>query len=106
MENKKSRSNALGVALGSVVAGAAIGVAATMLYDKRNQQKIKRVIGDVSQKASKISQQVRKKMDEYGKNLSKSVDKAEDDVSGIKKEVELETQKIIREENRQNSQNN
>jgi len=62
------------VAVGSAIAGAALGAAAVYLSDKKNQEKIKKTIDEVSDEAVKIGKNIRKKAEEY-KIISKKDEK-------------------------------
>jgi len=69
-KNKKSFGEA--VAVGSALAGAALGAAAVFLSDKKNQEKIKKTVDDVSEEAVKIGKTVKKKVEEMTKNSKKA----------------------------------
>lgn len=74
MHKKKKQSMGEAVAVGSAIAGAALGAAAVYLSDKKNQEKIKKTIDEVSDEAVKIGKNIRKKAEEY-KIISKKDEK-------------------------------
>lgn len=69
----KKKNNSLGgvLAAGSALAGAALGAAAVMLSDKKNQEKIKKTIDDISHEAVVIGKNIKKKADEFTKATKK-----------------------------------
>lgn len=73
--NKKKSSIGEALVVGSAIAGAALGAAAVFLSDKKNQEKIKKTVDDVSDEAIKIGKNVKKKVDEITKNTKKEVKK-------------------------------
>lgn len=68
---KKNKSFGEVIAVGSALAGAALGAAAVLLSDKKNQDKIKKTVDDISSEAVKIGKSVKKKVDEFS-NLGAS----------------------------------
>lgn len=72
MAQKKVTTFAEVVAAGAAITGAALGAAAVALSDKKNQQKVKKVINNISDQASEFGKSLKKKVDEYtNKNDSK-----------------------------------
>lgn len=69
---KKNKSFGDVVAVGSALAGAALGAAAVMLSDKKNQEKIKKTIDGISHDAVVIGKKIKKKADEFAKKTEKS----------------------------------
>jgi len=65
---KKNKSLGEAIAIGSAIAGAALGAAAVLLSDKKNQDKIKKTIDNVSKEASEIRINVKRKIDEITNN--------------------------------------
>ena len=68
---KKNKSFGQAVAAGSALAGAALGAAAVILSDKKNQAKIKKTVDDISHEAIVIGKRIKKKADEFTKNSKK-----------------------------------
>lgn len=62
-KNKKTIGEA--VVVGATLAGAALGAAAVMLSDKKNQKKIKKTVDDISNEAVKLSKTVKNKVEKY-----------------------------------------
>lgn len=65
---KKKKSFGEAVAVGSAIAGAALGAAAVYLSDKRNQEKLKKTIDEVTDETVKIGKNIKKKAEELRKN--------------------------------------
>lgn len=61
---KKNKSLGEAVAVGSALAGAALGAAAVLLSDKKNQEKLKKSIDEFSEEAVALGKSVKKKVDE------------------------------------------
>ncbi|MDO8269091.1 MAG: hypothetical protein Q7T54_00265 [Candidatus Levybacteria bacterium] len=93
--NKKNKSFGEAIAVGSALAGAALGAAAVLLSDKKNQDKIKKTVDDLSDEAVKIGKSVKKKVEEFtnteAKPAKKEVKKA---VKIVKKAVDPTPAKI------------
>lgn len=68
---KKNKSFGQAVAAGSALAGAALGAAAVILSDKKNQAKIKKTVDDISHEAVVIGKKIKKKADEFNKKNKK-----------------------------------
>lgn len=64
---KKNKSFGEAVAVGSALAGAALGAAAVVLSDKKNQQKLKKTIDGLSHDAVQLGRDIKKKADEFRK---------------------------------------
>lgn len=86
MKNK-NKSFEKAVAVGSALAGAALGAAAIILSDKKNQEKIKKTIGEISHDAVEIGKNMKKKTDEFTKNTNKSKKKTEKTVKRVVKKT-------------------
>lgn len=86
MLKKKNKSIGEVVAVGSAIAGAALGAAAVMLSDEKNQKKIKKTIDGISQDAVALGKNIKKRADEF-KNSAKKEEK------DIKKAVKKATKK-------------
>ncbi len=71
MGKKKKQTVGEAVAVGSAIAGAALGAAAVYLSNKKNQEKIKKTIDEVSDEAVKIGMTVKKKVEEFAGSQSK-----------------------------------
>lgn len=69
---KKNTSFGEAIAIGAALTGAALGAAAVMLSDKKNQEKIKKTVDDLSDEAVKIGKSVKSKVDEFAKTRSTS----------------------------------
>ncbi len=71
------KKNTLGeaVVVGATLAGAALGAAAVMLSDKKNQKKIKKTVDDISSDAVELGKTVKKKVEEYVGTASKKSEK-------------------------------
>jgi len=69
---KKNKSIGQAVAVGSALAGAALGAAAVILSDKKNQEKIKKTIDEISHDAVKMGKNIKRKADEFTKNTTKN----------------------------------
>lgn len=74
---KKKQSIGQAIALGSAAAGAVLGAAAVLLSDKKNQEKIKKVVDEISSEAVKFGKSVKNKTQEYTKSTEKEEKKAE-----------------------------
>lgn len=74
---KNTKSFGGAVAAGSALAGAALGAAAVVLSDKKNQQKIKRTIDDISHDAVQLGKDIKKKADTFRKGTKKVEKKVE-----------------------------
>lgn len=72
MGKKKKQSVGEAVAVGSAIAGAALGAAAVYLSNKKNQEKIKKTIDEVSDEAVKIGMTVKKKVEEFAGSQGKA----------------------------------
>lgn len=90
-KNKKSLGEA--VAVGSALAGAALGAAAVLLSDKKNQEKIKKTIDEFSRDASKLGKTVKKKVEEF-KKTTKNERKAVKKIKVVKKTAPKSSGKI------------
>ena len=64
---KKNTSFGGAVAAGTALAGAALGAAAVMFSDKKNQEKIKKTIDELTNEAVVIGKNIKKKADEFAK---------------------------------------
>lgn len=76
---KKKRSIGEAVAVGSALAGAALGAAAVILSDKKNQKKIKKTIDGISHDAVVLGKNIKKRAVEFkttAKKNEKTVSKA------------------------------
>ncbi len=62
---KKNTSFGEAIAIGAALTGAALGAAAVVLSDKKNQAKIKKTVDDLSDEAVKIGKSVKSKVDEF-----------------------------------------
>ena len=71
MGKKKNQSVGDAVAVGTAIAGAALGAAAIYLSNKKNQEKIKKTIDEVSDEAVKIGRTVKKKVEEFAGSKEK-----------------------------------
>lgn len=78
---KKNKSFGGAVAVGTAIAGAALGAAAVVLSDKRNQKKIKKTIDEISHDAQEFGRNIKKKADEFTKNANKNEKKAKKTVA-------------------------
>jgi len=91
-KNKKSLGEA--VAVGSALAGAALGAAAVLLSDKKNQEKIKKTIDEFSRDASKLGKTVKEKVEEFKKASKKEEKKPVKKIKVVKKTAPKSTGKI------------
>lgn len=62
---KKKKTIGEAVVVGATIAGAALGAAAVMLSDKKNQKKIKKTVDEISKEALELGKNVKKKVEEY-----------------------------------------
>lgn len=62
---KRKKTIGEAVVVGATLAGAALGAAAVMLSDKKNQKKIKKTVDDLSNEAVELGKTVKKKVEEY-----------------------------------------
>lgn len=85
---KKKKSFGEAVAVGSAIAGAALGAAAVYLSDKKNQEKLKKTIDEVTEETVKIGKSIKKKADELSKNAQKEEKKVVKKVSEMNKPVQ------------------
>jgi len=69
---KKNKSFGGVVAAGTALAGAALGAAAVMFSDKKNQEKIKKTVNEVSCDAVKIGKTLKQKAEDFTKKTIKS----------------------------------
>lgn len=92
----KKKNKTLGEALvvGSAIAGAALGAAAVFLSDKKNQDKIKKTVDEVSDEAVKIGKSVKKKVEELTNSKPEIVKKATTVKKVVKKEVPKSAEKV------------
>ncbi|OIP57723.1 MAG: hypothetical protein COX79_00725 [Candidatus Levybacteria bacterium CG_4_10_14_0_2_um_filter_36_16] len=72
---KKNKSLGGVIAAGSALAGAALGAAAVILSDKKNQEKIKKTVDDISREAVVIGKNIKKKAEEFTKTPVSPVSK-------------------------------
>lgn len=72
--NMKKKKKSFGgiVAAGTALAGAALGVTAAILSSKKNQDKIKKTVDEVSHGAVVIGKNIKEKADKFKKNSQKS----------------------------------
>lgn len=91
-KNKKSLGEA--VAVGSALAGAALGAAAVLLSDKKNQEKIKKTIEEFSHDAAELGKTVKKKVEELKKTAKKEEKKPVKKVKVVKKSAAKSSGKI------------
>lgn len=84
---KKNKSFGEAVAVGSALAGAALGAAAVMFSDKKNQEKIKKTIDGISREAVVIGKNIKKKAAEFTKSTQKN-----------EKQMEKTVKKVIKKE--------
>ena len=89
---KRKKSFGQAVAAGSALAGAALGAAAVILSDKKNQEKIKKTVDDISREAVVIGKKIKKKADEFTKKNKKNKTKKAVK-SGVKTIVKKATKK-------------
>lgn len=89
---KKNKSFGEAVAVGSALAGAALGAAAVLLSDKKNQEKLRKTIDEFSHEAVVLGKSVKKKVNEFKKTTQKdekkTVKKVVKAVEATKKESE------------------
>lgn len=90
----KKKKNSLGeaVVVGSALAGAALGAAAVMLSDKKNQAKIRKTVDDISDEAVKIGKTLKEKASTVVKAMA---DKEETVEKKVKKEVVKKVEKEV-----------
>ncbi len=62
---KRKKTIGEAVVVGATLAGAALGAAAVLLSDKKNQKKIKKTVDEISSEAVELGKNVKKKMDEF-----------------------------------------
>lgn len=84
---KKNKSFGERVAVGSALAGAALGAAAVVLSDKKNQQKIKKTIDEISHNAVEIGKNIKKKADEFTKTSLENEKKTEKTLKKVVKKA-------------------
>lgn len=82
---KKNRSFGGAVAAGSALAGAALGAAAVVLSDKKNQEKIKKTIDDISHDAVVMGKSLKKKAGELRNAAQKNKKKTKKAVKPVSK---------------------
>lgn len=93
MNNKRNAGKAAMI-VGSTLAGVVIGSTAVLLSDKKNQEKFKKTLSEVSKKASSLGKTISKKADEYTDDIEKQLKKTEESTQQIKKDVEQSAEKI------------
>lgn len=69
--SKKKKSLGDAVVVGSALAGAALGAAAVILSDKKNQEKIKKTVDEISNEAIIIGKKIKDKAEEFTKSSQK-----------------------------------
>lgn len=84
---KKKKTIGEAVVVGATLAGAALGAAAVMLSDKKNQKKIKKTVDDISSEAVELGKTVKKKVEQYINTAS------DEQKSKVKKATPKKTQK-------------
>lgn len=72
---KKDKSLGDAVVVGSALAGAALGAAAVMLSDKKNQEKIKKTVDGISQEAVALGKNIKKKATDLARKRKKTARK-------------------------------
>lgn len=86
--NKKKNSLGDALVVGTALAGAALGAAAVMLSDKKNQEKIKKTVDGISDEAVKLGKNIKKKADEMTQKNEKIIAKAKKEaVEKVEKEA-------------------
>ncbi len=68
---KKNKTFGEAVAVGSALAGAALGAAAVMLSDKKNQAKIKKTVDGMSKDAMKMGKNIKNEAEKFMKSTKK-----------------------------------
>jgi ribulose kinase len=91
---KKNKSLGEAVAVGSALVGAALGAAAVLLSDKKNQEKLKKTIDEFSEDAATLGKTVKKKVEEFRKTTQKEEKKVVKKVKVVKKTAVKPTGKI------------
>jgi CRISPR/Cas system-associated protein Cas5 (RAMP superfamily) len=71
MARKKNNKIAEVVVAGTAITGAALGAAAVLLSDKKNQQKIKKTIINATDKAVVIGKSIKNKVEKHNSRISK-----------------------------------
>jgi len=94
MGKKKKQSVGEAVAVGSAIAGAALGAAAVYLSNKKNQDKIKKTIDEVSDEAVKIGKSVKKKVEEFAGTVTKEQKTKKTSKPAAKKTVATSGKKV------------
>lgn len=69
MSKKKNSSLGTAIAAGSALVGAALGAAAVLLSDKKNQDKIKNTVDEVAKDAVVLGKNLKKKAVEFKKEV-------------------------------------
>lgn len=92
---KKKKSFGEAIAVGSAIAGAALGAAAVLLSDKKNQDKIKKTVDELSDEAVKIGKNVKKRVEEFTNSPAKPAkEEVKKAVKTVKKAVDTTPAKI------------
>lgn len=68
---RKNKNKTLGeaVVVGAAITGAAIGAAAVILSDKKNQKKIQKTVDEISHDAVKLGKNIKKRAEEFKKTV-------------------------------------
>lgn len=69
---KKKNSFGDIAAVGSALVGAALGAAAVLLTDKKNQEKLKKTVDEVTSESVKIGKSIKKRAEELTKDTIKN----------------------------------
>ena len=88
---KKNTSFGGAVAAGTALAGAALGAAAVMFSDKKNQEKIKKTIDELTNEAVVIGKNIKKKADEFTKTKENK-----EEIKKVKSVVKKAAKKIVK----------
>ena len=78
---KKNKSFGEAIAVGSALAGAALGAAAVMLSDKKNQAKIKKTVDGMSKDAMEMGKNIKKEAEKFMQSAKKEEKKIEKTVA-------------------------
>lgn len=94
MKKKNNKTLGEAIAVGSALAGAALGAAAVLLSDKKNQEKIKKTIDEFSDDAVALGKTVKKKVEQFKNATQKEEEKVVKKVKVVKKETTKAPNKI------------
>lgn len=73
MARKKNNKFAEVVVAGTAITGAALGAAAVLLSDKKNQQRIKETITQVTNQATSLGKSIKETVDKYRNSAPKKL---------------------------------